>query len=142
MEKNYGGPLSLTFKNIQLAYNRTFKSEGLDITADQWRILNLLMENDGLPQISLCEGSVKTAGTVSRIVDLLCKKGFTKRKRSNKDKRIYNVHLTEKGKRTALKALPLVKELRSNGWEGLSEADYKKFIKILSRLNANFEDMH
>jgi len=141
-EKNFGGPMSVTFKNIQLAYNRSFKSAGLNITADQWRILNLLHADDGVPQISLCEGSLKNAGTVSRIIDLLCQKKLTKRKRSAEDKRVFNVHLTSKGKLTIEKALPLVQELRSRGWKGLTNKDYSSFMKILNKLSENFEQMH
>jgi len=139
--KNFGGPMSITLKNIQLAYNRSFKAAGINITADQWRILNLLNINDGVPQTSLCEGSLKNAATVSRIIDLLCKKNLTKRKRNKEDKRVYNIFLTADGRKTIKKAFPLVQELRHKGWDGLSEKDYKTYLHILNRLNSNFEEM-
>lgn len=142
IEKNFGGPMSLTFKNIQLAYNRSFKAAGINITAEQWRIINLLREKDGVPQIALCEGSVKNAATVSRIIDLLCNKGITKRKRDKIDKRVYNVHITPKGRRTISKAYPLVKQLRKKGWKGLSEKDYDSYLHIMKTLSDNFEKMH
>lgn len=141
-EMNFGGPMSITFKNIQLAYNRSFKSAGIDITADQWRILNLLNMNDGVPQISLCEGSIRTAPTISRIIDLLCKKGITKRIQSKEDKRVYNIFLTAKGKKTINNALPIVNDLRKKGWNKLNQKDYKEFIRVLDMLNENFGKMH
>jgi len=140
--RNFGGPMSITMKNIQLAYNRTFKAADINITADQWRILNLLRIDDGVPQISLCEGSVKNAATISRIIDILCKKGLTKRQRNKEDKRIYNIYLTSKGNSTIKKAFPLVQDLRQKGWEGLSEKDYDTYLRILGKLSENFEKMH
>lgn len=141
-DKNFGGPMSITFKNIQLAYNRSFKAAGIDITADQWRILNLLRTEDGVPQISLCEGSLKNAATVSRIIDLLCKKELTKRKRNKEDKRVYNIYLTARGKKTIDKAYPIVQDLRNHGWKGMSEKDYETYLRILNTLSSNFEKMH
>lgn len=139
--KNFGGPMSLTVKKIQLVYNRAFKQAGLNITADQMRVLIVLNEKNGLSQTELADGSAKNAPTLSRIIDLLCNKGLTERQRFANDRRRYKVFLTNKGKQIVKQALPIVQQLRANGWQGLNNNDFQHFIKVINQLNKNFENM-
>jgi len=140
-DKNFGGPLNITLKQLELVFNRRFKKAGLNITADQWRILILLFENDGLSQVDLCEGSSKGAPTVSRMINLLYKKKFIKRSRFGTDRRRYKIYLSEKGKTIVEQGLPLVYDMRQSGWEGLNNTDYDNLIRILKKLRENFNKM-
>lgn len=133
--------MSLTVKKIQLVYNRAFKQAGLNITADQMRVLIVLNEKNGLSQTELADGSAKNAPTLSRIIDLLCNKGLTERQRFANDRRRYKVFLTNKGKQIVKQALPIVQQLRANGWQGLNNNDFQHFIKVINQLNKNFENM-
>jgi len=133
--------MSLTVKKIQLVYNRAFKQAGLNITADQMRVLIVLNEKNGLSQTELADGSAKNAPTLSRIIDLLCNKGLTERQRFANDRRRYKVFLTDKGKQIVKQALPIVQQLRVNGWQGLNNNDFQHFIKVINQLNKNFENM-
>lgn len=139
--KNFGGPLNITLKHLELVFNRRFKKAGLNITADQWRVLILLNENDGLSQVDLCEGSSKGAPTMSRIVNLLCKKKLTKRSRFNNDRRRYKIYLTNQGKEIVEQGYPLVYEMRNKGWRGLNNTDYDHLTRILKQLRDNFEEL-
>jgi len=99
-----------------------------------------LYETDGISQNELANGSFKNAPTVSRIVDLLCKKGLTERKRFANDKRRYKVFLTKKGKDTYTKTKPVVVKLRRKGWKNLSNEDYDFFLRIMNQIFENFEE--
>lgn len=139
--KNFGGPLNITLKQLELVFNRRFKKAGLNVTADQWRVLILLNENDGLSQVDLCEGSSKGAPTMSRIVNLLCKKKLTKRSRFGNDRRRYKIYLTAQGKEIVEQGYPLVYEMRSKGWQGLNNTDFEHLDRILKKLRYNFDKM-
>lgn len=126
-------------KTIKLRYLKAFKELGLDFTAEQWVILDVLHQKGGVSQTELANGSFKDAPTVSRIVDLLVKKGLVERERYANDRRKYKVFLTTKGETDYKTALSAVLRLREQGWKGLSEEDYDTYLRIMNRILQNFE---
>ena len=78
--KNFGFPMDRAIKMIRAKYNQAFKELGFDITTEQWVLIEKLYWDNGLSQSDLADGSYKNAPTVSRIIDLLVKKGFAKLK--------------------------------------------------------------
>lgn len=128
-----------TLKIIKANYQRAFKEVGLDITTEQWVLIDNLYKSNGVSQNDLASGSFKDAPTVSRIIDLLCKKEITERQRFENDRRRYKIFLTEKGKEAYEKALPKVKELRAKGWDGLTEEDYVHYFRIMENIFNNFQ---
>ncbi len=137
--KNFGAYIDRTIKVIKLNYLKAFKEAGIDLTTEQWVIMDSLYKNNGVSQTDLANGSFKNAPTVSRIIDLMCKKNLTTRQRFENDRRRYKIFLTEEGQATYEKALPIVEELRRQGWEGLSDEDYEVFLRIMNQIFQNFE---
>jgi DNA-binding MarR family transcriptional regulator len=138
-EKHFGTYIDRNYRIIRLRFLQAFKECGIDITTEQWVILDNLYHHDGLSQSELGTMSFKDAPTVSRIVDHLCTKGFAIRKRSESDRRALVVSITEKGKTSYDKVLPSVKGLRKQGWENLSEEDYDTFLRIMNQIFRNFD---
>ena len=138
--KNFGAYIDRTIKIIRQNYLKAFKEINVDLTTEQWVLLDSLYETDGISQNELANGSFKNAPTVSRIVDLLCKKGLTERKRFANDKRRYKVFLTKKGKDTYTKTKPVVVKLWRKGWKNLSNEDYDFFLRIMNQIFENFEE--
>ena len=138
--KNFGAYLDRTLKAIRHHYLRAFKEHQLDITTEQWVLLNQLHQKDGLSQNELANGSFKNAPTVSRIIDLLCKKGLTQRQQSEQDRRTQLVYLTPEGRRLCQLAYPIVQDLRRQGWENLSDEDYHDLLRILNQVFNNFSE--
>lgn len=138
--KNFGAYIDRTIKIIRQNYLKAFKEIDVDLTTEQWVLLDSLYDSDGVSQNDLANGSFKNAPTVSRIVDLLCKKGLTERKRFENDKRRYKVFLTKKGKDTYKRTKPVVLKLRKQGWKNLSDEDYDDFLRIMNQIFENFED--
>lgn len=101
--------------------------------------MDSLYKNNGISQNDLANGSFKNAPTVSRILDLMCKKGLTERRRFENDRRRYKIFLTLYGEETYKKALPVVVDLRLKGWKNLSEEDYQHFTRIMDQVFTNFE---
>lgn len=137
--KNFGAIIDRTIKIIKLNYLKAFKEAGVDITTEQWVLMDSLYHENGVSQNDLASGSFKNAPTVSRIIDLLCKKGLTERQRFENDRRRYRIFLTNKGKETYERVLPAVLELRKKGWDGLNDKDYEHLTRILDRVFQNFE---
>lgn len=137
---NFGAYLDRTLKVVRLDMHRRFKEVGIDITPEQWVLLSALYEKDGISQTELAGNSFKDAPTVSRIIDLLAKKDLVERVRLNEDRRSYQIKITPNGRKTVEKAMPAVVNSRQKGWEGLSEADYHNFLKIINQIFSNFSD--
>ncbi len=79
--KEYGTLIDRTLRIIKLNFIQGFKDAGIDLTPEQWVIIDRLHQQNGISQTELANGSFKNAPTVSRIIDLLCKKGLTERQR-------------------------------------------------------------
>ena len=137
--KNFGAIIDRNLKIIKANYQKAFNEAGVDITTEQWVLMDALFNDNGISQNDLANGSFKNAPTVSRIIDLLCKKGLTERHRFENDKRRFKIFLTEHGIETYLMALPHVERLRIKGWKGLSDADYDSFTRIMDAIFSNFE---
>ncbi len=137
--KNFGAYMDRTIKLVKLNYLKAFKEAGIDLTTEQWVVLDSLYKQNGVSQTELANDSFKNAPTVSRIIDLLCNKELTERQRFENDRRRYRIFLTEKGKATYEKALPIVLHLRQQGWQHLSDEDYKVFRRIMNQIFKNFE---
>lgn len=136
--KIFGTLIARTSRVIRLSFTQAFRESGLDITPEQWVILDKLYENNGLSQTDLASDSFKNAPTVSRIIDLLCDKKLTERQRFENDRRRYKIFLTKEGKALVERAIPIVADLRNQGWNNLSETDYVIFKRIMNQMFDNF----
>ena len=127
-----------TLKLIKLNYLQVFRELDLDITTEQWVILDRLAEGDGISQTDLANDSFKNAPTVSRIIDLLRKKGLIEKKQSAEDRRQFRIYLSSLGRACHERAKPAVLELRRRGWQNLDEQDYQNFTRIMEQISENF----
>ena len=137
--KEFGSFIDRTYKVVRQDLINRFKTNEIDITPEQWVILSKLSEKD-IYQTELASQSFRDKPTVSRIVDLLVKKGFVKRKRDDKDGIKYHVSITESGESLVEKATPSVKESRKLGWTNLTETEYETLIATLDKVFANYSD--
>ena len=139
--KNFGAYLDRTLRKIRLDMGRRLKEQGVDITPEQWIILSDLYERNGQSQTELGDSSFKNPPTVSRIIDLLCKKGMAERRPDAGDRRRHKIYLTAKGKKIVEQAIPAIIATREKGWQGLSDEDYTTFLRIINQIFNNFDEV-
>lgn len=138
--KRIGYFLERTTRIVKLSYLQALKENDIDLTPEQWVILDNLYEKNGQSQKDLANKSYKNAPTISRILNLLGEKGLIERRSPTADKRIYNIYLTDLGFGIMEKSLPIVKEMREKGWEGLLDEDYQHFTRIMNQIFKNYDD--
>ncbi|MFE6508646.1 MarR family winged helix-turn-helix transcriptional regulator [Nocardioides sp. NPDC057767] len=68
-----------------------------DLTAEQWRILSVLLDQPGQTMSRLADGAALPAGTLTRHVDRLAERGLVLRKVHAEDKRRAVVALSPVG---------------------------------------------
>ena len=136
---SYSYLLDRTARRVKQYAQQKFSAGSFNITVDQWLILKNLDNDRYLKQTELAELTGKDTPTLTRIIDLLCKKGFTERVIHKTDRRSFTVHLTENGKQILKELAPKVDDIRMKAWEGLTETDYDDLKRILNKIYQNLE---
>ncbi len=137
---SFGFKLNYTTRNMRRYSNERLKAAGLDITVDHWGILKILSENtQGLNSSALSEIMLKDKPTVTRMVDVVVKKGLVRRVPSKLDRRVTTLELTSKGNERVSQALPIVQEIRSFMSQKLTDKDLVLLSEILQRIDATIE---
>ncbi|PWJ59877.1 DNA-binding MarR family transcriptional regulator [Dyadobacter jejuensis] len=139
-QRAYFFKIDITIKKIRNALQKRLLDAGFDLTVDQWVLIDHIYRQKGICQNELAELTFKDPPTVTRIVDLLQKKGLVERGPVEGDRRKFRLSLTKSGKGIYQKAFPIVAEIRRKGWGDLSEADYQHFVRIMDSIYQNFTD--
>jgi DNA-binding MarR family transcriptional regulator len=135
----YSFLLDRTARRVKQYAQRKFKLGDFDITVDQWLILKNLSENELLSQSELAQLVFKDQPTLTRIIDLLTKKGYVERVPHPLDRRSFHLLLTESGVSKVKELKPKVVSIREKAWENLNEKDFEEFKRILNTIYYNLE---
>jgi DNA-binding MarR family transcriptional regulator len=135
----YSYLLDRTNRRIKQFAQKRFKEENFDITVDQWLVLKSLNEENDQNQSELAEQIGKDNPTLTRIIDLLCKKELVERRQLPSDRRCFTIHLTEEGKQKMEEWAPKVAKIRMKAWENLTEKDYEDLKRILNTIYQSLE---
>ncbi|KZE79416.1 MarR family winged helix-turn-helix transcriptional regulator [Paenibacillus elgii] len=112
-----------------------------DITVDQWEILVILWEKEGITQKELAERLYKDQTNIARMLFKLEKKGFVHRVTHETDRRSLRVYLTPKGREIKGDILAPSIEAYKKTVEGLSEEEVETFRRILAVMYNNVKDL-
>ena len=136
----YSFLLDRTARKVKQYAQQQFKQAGFDVTVDQWLVLKNLAENPQLSQTELANLVFKDHPTLTRIIDLLHKKGHVLRIQHPQDRRSFQLHLTEAGVEKVAELRPKVLEIREKAWENLTEVDFLEFKRVLNTIYKNLDD--
>jgi DNA-binding MarR family transcriptional regulator len=140
-EKRYemsGLLIEKTAKLIKLSFARLLMMHPeIDITVDQWVVVQLLFKHKKLSQQELAELSFKDAPTITRIIDLLENKGYLNRNPDSTDRRKFLVSLTDQGREIYHQIFPILLEFRSESYLGLNNHDLETLENILTKIFNN-----
>ena len=114
-------------------------SQGLELSQEQWFILNRLVFDDGLAQGQLGDAVLDDRPNVARLVGTLEARGLVRREADPNDGRRYRVLLTSDGRRLHDQFAALVPGARAATLEGVSKDDVATAMRVLSSLESNLE---
>lgn len=126
------------WKKQQFAHNK-FVEQGLPVTPEQWVILKILHQYEGLSQVELAERAAKDTASITRILDILQKKGLLERRPSAGDRRRYSIHPTHAGKQLINDNLEFVIGLRKQAVKGISKTELDLLRSLLEKMRTNME---
>jgi len=116
---------------------KELKKAGYTITIDQWLIIKSILENPTVTQQELSEMVFKDTASVTRIIELLVKAEYLKRKISSEDRRRTNLTVTAKGIKIINEVQGIVLKNRSTALKAISKKDIEATDKVLKSIIAN-----
>lgn len=134
------GYISRTRKKAQKFLEQELKNHGLDeLIPSHGSILSVLYENSGkLTMKELADMIRRDKSTLTSLTNRLVELGYIAKQKSEEDKRITYIVLTEKGKAIKGKFDAISKNLIETAYTGFTEEEEDMLAKLLNKLNQNF----
>ena len=123
--------ISKVCQKLIINLQNAFSEGGVEVTPIQVMLLFFLQKNDGSSLTQISQGLMLENPTVTGLIDRLEKSCYVKRSDHPDDRRVYLIHLTEKGNKVANKALPIIKKLNEEIKKGYSKEEIEGFKKVL-----------
>lgn len=118
------------------------KEQGIDDIVPAYAdVLTALYINKGklkMNEISKLIGKDKS--TVTVLVSRLVEKEYLVKEKSDLDKRVVYIHLSEKAKKLTQTFFDMSSDIREVAYEGFSEDEIEVFKQMISRIYINFDN--
>ena len=125
--------------HIAASFSQAVRPYG--ITLPVWRVLAALNQRDGQRVGELAEMTAIEFSTLSRVLDLMRRKGLASRRRTGSDGRGVTVHLTAAGRAMTERIIPLARRYEAVALSGFSTAQADHLRAMLVRLYANMQQL-
>lgn len=120
--------------------NRVLKASEAGITSDQFRLLTHLWNQDGLTQQVLSGQTGRDRGSITRMIDILEKKGIITRIPDQTDRRVNLIYLTKQGRELQPKAIQCAQQVLDKITTGFSEEEKQTFKNLLKKSVENLKE--
>jgi DNA-binding MarR family transcriptional regulator len=107
------------------------------LTDAQWKPLLMIRQGQCRTAAELSRQACSDAGAVTRLLDRVEAKGLVRRTRSQEDRRVVNLELTEEGDRAAEVVPHVLADVLNAMLAGFSEAEVSQLKAMLQRLFEN-----
>ena len=129
---------NLMMENHTLFSKMVFERlSGQELSAGQPKVLEYLIEHDGVAQKDIAEACIIEPATATSLLARMEKTGLIDRHSREDDKRYILVYLTEKGRARAEASVNVLSDVEEHVFEGFSDAEREAFISYLERVNGN-----
>lgn len=117
------------------AFHRTVdeKVAELGLTSLQWGPLVLLAHGKASTAAELSRCNNVDTSTMTRMLDRLENKGLVTRTRNSSDRRVFNIELTQEGRRLAERIPHLIAESLNQHLRGFSREEFETLQSLLRR---------
>ena len=130
-----------TFHIQRRTFKATVHDAGIQITPEEWVLLNRLWSRDGQRQTELAESTIKDRTTVTRLLDGMVKKNLVRREVDPDDRRVVLAWLTEGGREMIQQLLPVMEKLLKEATTGISEKELEVTRKTLTTFQTNLGEV-
>lgn len=120
---------------LQKAFDRCFRQFGL--SAQEAAALLHCVEGGNTSAGKLARVMGRDSGKITRLVDKLEARGFVSRESYARDRRLFIIKATNKGRRVAPHLRVMFDEVRARFFAGILSIDIDRLEFVLEQLNAN-----
>lgn len=137
-----GQPHMLVGRLIRLVFNSLVhdidaRMQPLELTAMQWEPMLLLALGRADTVAGLARECAVDCGAMTRMLDRLEQKQLLRRQRSDADRRVVNLELTEKGRAVAREIPLIVREELQRSLRDITPQEQETLVRLLSRMLGN-----
>ena len=135
--------LFYSLESASKAYRRfaqaRLSASGIDITIDQWLVLKTIHDSPDITLQKVGTAVFKDFASVTRIVQLLERKGLLRRKPHPTDGRRSELVLTSAGESVIRTVEPIAQANRRHALEGIDAEQVARLREVLKRIVENCE---
>ncbi len=125
---------------IQFIEDQLLKKDIDDIVPSYGNILTVLYDHGG--KLSMKEiGDLlgKEKSTITTLVNKIEKLGYVEKVKSEDDRRVTYVCITEKGRGIESEFADISKEVKKTAYDGFTNEEKKELLRLLKKLKNNFD---
>lgn len=125
---------------IKKCFIDRLQNNGINITPEQYLVLDILWEKQSLSQQNIADIIQKDKNSVTKIIDSLEKKNFVNRVVDTKDRRINKIELTEEGLALEEITTQVAINFMYDTVKDIDTQDLDKFVDVMHKLNDNLDN--
>ena len=137
LDQSPGYIINMTALLLKRELSALLNKNKINVTTEQWAILNRLKENSELSQKELAKLTFKDNANITRILDKLEKKGFVLRQPDVNDRRAWNVCITNKGQKVRDEIELLAKQTLSKALKDINVDEVREFNIVAKKIMKN-----
>ena len=124
---------------IKKCFFDRLQENGINITPEQYLVMDILWENQSLSQQNIADVIQKDKNSVTKIIDSLEKKNLVSRVVDKNDRRINRIELTKEGKALEKITTEVAIKFMNDTIEGIDNQDLNTFVDVMRKLKGNLE---
>jgi len=140
--KQIGRNISICFRASKSILQQANNESNFNITIAELPILSFLLDGDKESIVSQ-DFITKSLGidkaSTTRAVKKLCKQGYIKREKDKRDKRAYNLSLTDEGKKLKFHIMTIIMSWTNMIYDGVTQEEINQLENITSRMVRNIK---
>ena len=124
---------------IKKCFFDKLQENGINITPEQYLVLDILWEKQSLSQQNIADIIQKDKNSVTKIIDSLEKKNRVKRVVDKHDRRINKIELTDEAVALEKTTTDVAIKFMNDVVEGIDKQELDNFVKVMLQMKENLE---
>jgi DNA-binding MarR family transcriptional regulator len=124
---------------IKKCFIDRLQENGINITPEQYLVLDILWEKQSLSQQNIADIIQKDKNSVTKIIDSLEKKHLVKRVMDQKDRRINKIELTDDAMAMEKVATEVAINFMNDAIKGIGNQELDDFVNVMRQIKNNLE---
>ena len=135
MDINYKD-FNKSWMNLDKNLNKYFKQKKLKLNKLDFRILNILKENEYISANEIAKTLDLSRPRITVSINELSNKGFIEINKDKNDKRKYNINITNKGDEYLSKQYKFFNDFFEKIWNNFDEMEKLDLLKLIDKTNS------